>query len=237
MGGQAAPDDDEEENEMAERPNSDRTLTTDRNEQPGPEPGRRRAPKWKELPANGTHVLLLASLVIGAAMAPARADDAEVRRELEAAYARRSQALMARDAGALIRFFEEKTTPDYRLKAPQGQLTHQERIDRLKAGNTPWGAPGDDRPVVIRVTIDKLTVQGVEALAMASISQARNVTDPKVTGDASEKAHEMVNHLSSRDAWVKTATGWKLKLQEVLDNTLTLDGKPFTPPSAAPPKQ
>jgi hypothetical protein len=139
------------------------------------------------------------------------------------------------DSSALIRFFEENTTPDYRLKAPQGQLTHQERIDRLKAGNYPWGPLRDDRPTIIKVTIDKLTVQGDEA--MASISQSRTVTDPKVTGDATGKPHEMVTHATSRDTWVKTAMGWKLKLQEVLDNKLTLDGKPFTPPSAEPPKQ
>jgi hypothetical protein len=175
--------------------------------------------------------LIVSVLVASVAglLTPVLADDAAVRRELEARYAELAQALKAKDSTALQQFAERWTTPDFVSNGPRGTQTRQQMLDQLKDAKEPW-----EPSSVVHLTITKLTVEGDRAIALIEYHGEGTVKNPRFTGDASGKPHTLVERGTGRDTWVKTDMGWKGKLHEELSATYMLDGKPFTPPAPPP---
>jgi Domain of unknown function (DUF4440) len=173
-------------------------------------------------------IVLVSLAFLVSLVTPVLADDAAVRKELEARYAELAQALKAKDRTLLQQFAEQATTPDFVSKGPRGTQTRQQMIDQLKDAKQPW-----EPSRVVHLTITKLTVEGDQAIALIDYHNEGTVSDPRFTGDASRKPHMLVERGTGRDTWAKTDTGWKAKLHEELTAAYTLDGKPFTPP--APP--
>ena len=149
-------------------------------------------------------------------------EDAAVRRELEAAYARLAAAYEKKDADA----FMLDRTPDFTAKSHFGPVAGfqqvrsgvQRRMERIQRVN------------FLRLHIRELSVRGTEAVAVTSQEFSRLVTDRE------GKEHTVVSTGTvQRETWVKTGAGWKMKsLEELEPGTQTVDGKPFERPGPPP---
>src|ERR1051326_8436344 len=120
------------------------------------------------------------------AWAPARSDDASVRRELQAIYARYEQSIKAPTSAALIQWIEQYVTPDALNVMPGGQQqTRQQLLDAVRDAN--W----ERRPTSSKGKITKLTVNGNRATVMYTDSMTVRTSDPRATHDPKGRPHTL----------------------------------------------
>ncbi len=120
-----------------------------------------------------------------------------VRRELEAVFAERVNAVKNKDAEAQI----AQVSPDYSATQPNGQTLNYEQI----VGYMRRGVEQIQSVVDLSIIIENLTVNGNEAIvdARQKFSRTQKLRDGKV--------HDIVTGVLQRETWVKTAEGWKLR--------------------------
>ena len=137
-----------------------------------------------------------------------------VRRELEAVFAKRVQAVKSIDATAQI----DLISPDYSATEPGGQTLNYEDIKNyIRRGAAQFVEVGD-----LTITIESLTARGQEAVVEARqyFPRTQRLRDGKI--------HNVVSTVLQTETWVKTAVGWKLKaVSNEREKTVTVDGKPL----------
>jgi len=69
-------------------------------------------------------------------------------------------------------------------------------------------------------TIEKMEIKGNTARVITQEELAVTMVD------AQGKPHKVVSKATTRDTWVKTPQGWKVKMTEILDEQTTIDGRP-----------
>jgi hypothetical protein len=153
----------------------------------------------------------------------ARADEAGVEKELAAIYARFDRAAEAKDSGPLQRLIQEKTTPDGIVQRPGFTDTREEWIRRVKASQAHWQPARQ-----AHTTIDRLTIQGAEATALASVRMSIVSTLPVFTHDPTGKPHTFVTLYTNRDVWRNTPAGWKRKRTQNVRFKRFMDGRLVT---------
>ncbi len=159
-------------------------------------------------------------MLAAAALAPAlRADEASVRRELEALYAQEARLLKQGERYESKRFLLDHTTSDYRLKMESGKMVDREDA----AANLEEGLMAAARFTGQEFRILKLTVKGDEAVVLYKDRTTA------IIGDAQGNEHKLVNMSNTRDTWVKTPDGWKTRLTEILSSKTLVDGKEIKP--------
>jgi hypothetical protein len=143
------------------------------------------------------------SLVICVSAVPAApAKDAAVRTALQARYDMLARAFRKKDSRALM----AGLTGDFTEKRDGQTLSRKQweaEIAQILAGTRSVSR--------MAFKIDRLTVKGASAVAVAKLSLARSVTTPE--GPRSQSLTR-----TSRDTWVKTSAGWRLKRMEVLSS-------------------
>jgi hypothetical protein len=161
-------------------------------------------------------VALLAGL-IPSSRAQKPADGRDARRELEAKYAKVSEAYRKKDIGA----FMENKTPDFTGKSLNGVVRTREqveagvrqRMERIRKLN------------YLKIKIEKLTVGDGVAVAITSQEFSRVVADAQ--GVERTVVSKGTRH---RDTWVKTPAGWKMKsVEELTQGREIVDGRDATP--------
>ena len=146
------------------------------------------------------------------AQAEASSDEA-VRAALEAAYARNREALLARDAAAVLAL----RTGDFSVATPDG-ATHNaaEMADftrNLLANVERWEALSFDIGAIVR--------QGDEAAAEVRQQSIRLMRRPE------GKIQRVENMVTQRETWVSTAEGWKIRrVDNIRDQRVIIDGVP-----------
>ena len=134
------------------------------------------------------------------------------RRELEAQYAMIQRAYRGRNPYAVFQLM----TPDYTwkrvgmpiLSRRGAQQTLHEWLGRLRAVKG------------VAARIERVSVSGGSALVL------RTATLAAVVADQAGRAHDLVSTETSRDSWVKTRAGWRLRHTETLRSSASVDGHP-----------
>jgi hypothetical protein len=147
------------------------------------------------------------------------AQDNALRKDFEALYAKRDKAFKAKDAD----FMNSLLAEDYTEKDDAGKIKN--RAQAVEETNGMVAAMKEVSSLATKVESVK---QGKdENEAIVEISDAGRVT---MTGSDGQ-LHLIEAKGKSRDTWVRTGGGWKLKYHEVVESSGTVDGKPAQQPS------
>ena len=163
--------------------------------------------------------------------APTRADDSEVRKQLETIYDQYTQSLLAKDTGPLRHWYEQHLAADALEISTENQRRNRQQIlDEIQQAQKMW-------PLAKESTgkIDQITMVGGDAIVWFSSRVVRSVPDPQDTPASPHPPHEAVLLMSGRDTWVKGPDGWRCPLSVNLTFRATLDGKPLPLPGTTPP--
>lgn len=139
--------------------------------------------------------------------------DDSVRKELEAVYAKRDQALKDKN----FDFMLSQEAEDYTEKSKDGKVMNKEQAD---------AAAEDVKKMVVAVSEESSKIESVkegdDGEYIVEISDQGKLTIKGPDGNN----HEVEGHGRSRDTWVKTEAGWKIKAHEEIESTITIDGQP-----------
>ena len=150
--------------------------------------------------------ILVSILIMGSFVA---AQDDSVRKELEAVYAKRDQAIKARDAD----FLKSLLAADYKEKDKDGKITN--RTDVTNSFD--------------KSAADKDITEVSSASKIESIKQGRDANEAIVetsltlnmTAMMNGQPHQLQVNVKSRDTWMRNETGWKMKFSENVDAAMT----------------
>ena len=150
--------------------------------------------------------ILVSILIMGSFVA---AQDDSVRKELEAVYAKRDQAIKARDAD----FLKSLLAADYKEKDKDGKITN--RTDVTNSFD--------------KDAADKDITEVSSASKIESIKQGRDANEAIVetsltlnmTAMMNGQPHQLQVNGKSRDTWMRNETGWKMKFSENVDAAMT----------------
>ena len=138
--------------------------------------------------------------------------DAQVRREIEAAYAKLATAVETKDFAA----FQALRVPEFATIPPDGVPSSAPRMAERARGLLERIQP----PITTTNDILELTVRGDDAIATVRQEFTRMQT---VDGTA----HEIHSEVTQRETWTRTSDGWKLAfVDEVRDHVTLVDGQP-----------
>jgi ketosteroid isomerase-like protein len=161
-------------------------------------------------------LMIVAGLVIVAATASAKGNDASVRRSLQMRYEAFTRAFQKKDASA----WKAMLTADYEVKQPDEPV-----MDRARAEKDMTGAMMSMDGIRWKRTIEKLNVSGDCAVATV-----RGRLTATTTGRDGSK-HKMRFDGLTRDTWVLSGAEWKIRLSELLESRMLIDGKQAGPPA------
>jgi hypothetical protein len=162
-----------------------------------------------------TNILIFVLLSTSASGAFARADDGKVRKEIEAAYAKRDKGYKDKDADAI----ESVEAPDFKAKSKGGNTVERAQVD---AGLVQL-LPSIKEIRTLSTSVDKVTPGAGPDEFIVSTTGRGDFTLVGPDG----AAHQIVAATKTRDVWVHTKDGWKIKLQEEIETSTLLDGKPL----------
>lgn len=141
----------------------------------------------------------------------ARADD---KSDINALYAKLSQAFKAKDTKGIVAL----GTPDFTSKMPGRPAMDMKASEQgMDEG---FKAMKSMDQVVMKP--DKITIKGKTAVVMGHYSFKATVMGPK------GKTQTMTDQGTSKDVLAKTPKGWLFKSTETLTSHQMLDGKPFS---------
>ena len=141
------------------------------------------------------------------------AGERQMRTEIEALYARRDQAFTAKDNS----FEKSLWTDDYTSKNKEGKISTRKEAE----------AESDAAAAMIK-EVQKIETkveevkEGANGEVTVMISAAGSIV---LTLEGQE--HKVEGESKSRDIWVKTSPGWKIKSHEVLESSRTVDGQKY----------
>jgi len=150
---------------------------------------------------------LLAVVAVRIALADKRAA-----REIRAQYARTVQYSKQKNVEGLLR----QMAPDFLYKAKNGNVMNKQMVEQAMRAQYALIQSVDKRTT----TIKKMEIKGNTARVITQEELAVTMVD------AQGKPHKVVSKATTRDTWVKTPQGWKVKMTEILDEQTTIDGKP-----------
>lgn len=159
--------------------------------------------------------LLCAAGFVAAAIV-ASADDAAVKKALDAKYDAFGKAFLAKKADVIGKM----TTPDFTY-TPFGQkaMNAKQTIALLKQQMAML--PSEGGTVTTKIT--KLTVKGNTAVAETTGEMTMKMTDPQ------KNDHTMVAKGTSVDTWRKVGSDWKMCKIVEKSSEMTIDGQKFDP--------
>jgi ketosteroid isomerase-like protein len=165
---------------------------------------------------------LAAILSICILSSPVRADD---KREIEEGYKKLVAAFKARSVDAL----KAVTTDDFTMKMPGQVLSTEETMKQIRQS---FGMMSESPKFTM--TIDKIAMKAKSAEVHSTGNMTVDIVDASGAYGKKGAKHSTVYIETSKDIWVKTGKGWKMKVTESLSEKMMLDGKPFNP--SAPPR-
>jgi hypothetical protein len=171
--------------------------------------------------------VVLAVVALVAGVGRVAADEATVRREIEAQYARLAKANEAFDLKAVLAF----RTPDFHSVGPDGRVLDAETMadysKRFMEDNKP--------PLRARFTLRSISISPNETVAVVTVFQ-----EVSRQREFEGKPRTVETDVVQDETWVKTGKGWLLKsVANVRDQKRFVDGKRVDPtkpydPDAAP---
>lgn len=152
-------------------------------------------------------LLSLVTLCSLSALADKRAEQ-----QIRAEYAKTVRFTKQKNVEGLLR----QMTPDFLYKTKEGQILSKQAVELLIRQDF-----ARIQTVHLRTTqIQSIQVTGNIARAVTRERTVFTATDPQ------GKPTKMDIRATTRDTWVKTPQGWRVKMTEVLDEQRFVDGKP-----------
>jgi ketosteroid isomerase-like protein len=158
----------------------------------------------------------MAALALTGVSGVARADDATVKKELNALFGKFAAAFKKKDVKTAMSFF----APDYTateggrtLTRAQVEAQTTEAMARLKSVDA------------LAWDIQKLTTKGNEATTEALETMSATILDSQGQMGPKGETHKIKDVERTRDRFVKSPKGWLLKHSETLSAEITIDGK------------
>lgn len=148
-------------------------------------------------------VLLLLTSTSGA--------DKRAERQIRAEYAKTVQYSKQKNVDGLLR----QMMPDFLYKTAKGQVMNRQMVEMAMREQFRLMQSIQKRTT----TIKKMEIKG---------DTARVTTEEELAFtfvDAQGKPHKAYSKATTRDTWVKTPQGWKVKMTESLSETTYVDGK------------
>lgn len=168
--------------------------------------------------ARSITLVWLAALAMSSGLV-ARADNSAVKRELAARYDEFTAAFKQKNVDKMMAI----TAPGFTMKMPRNQTADAARA-RVLLQQAITLVQSISK---VNTRIDKLSVQGGQAIATVTQTMAA-----KMTGQ-DQKPHAVTTTSVSRDTWVKSKKGWLMKSTESISEKSTVDGK-FVGPQGTP---
>ncbi len=141
-------------------------------------------------------------------------NNTQLRKEIEDIYAKRNEAIKKKD----FDYLKSQESDDYTEKSDDGTIKNRQQAD----------AEADQLFTIVREVKEYSTkVESVKE------GKDRNEVVVEISDNGrltivmpDNKAHEMFGRGRSRDLWVRSQQGWKLKHHEDLGSYVEIDGKP-----------
>ncbi len=159
--------------------------------------------------------MLLALLLASSLQVPViAAQSSSTRREIQAQYDRQAQAFMSGDLDAI----SAQMAPDYTAEWNGRSINREQWLATARRIITMVRYHGQVTNTILRFT-------GEGSRATARVSQVASVN---IQG--SKGQHHIVSRSTSRQTWVHTSDGWKIRHVALLSMRATVDGKPVNLP-------
>jgi hypothetical protein len=87
----------------------------------------------------------------------------------------------------------------------------------------------------LTMTVDKMSIKGKTAEVRSTGNMTADIVDTVGSFGAKGATHKLTDIAVSKDTWVKTDKGWKIKVSESISEKTTVDGRPINmmaPPGA-----
>ncbi|MGQ9738758.1 MAG: nuclear transport factor 2 family protein [Armatimonadota bacterium] len=152
-------------------------------------------------------VMWLALMLI---VSPSSADK-RAERQIRAEYAKTVQYMKQKNLEGLLR----QMTPDFLYKTPKGEVMNKQMVEMAMREQFRLMRSVQNRTT----TIKKMEFKGNTVLVTTEEELAFTFAD------AQGKPHKAYTKATTRDTWVKTPQGWKVKMTESLSETTYIDGK------------
>jgi hypothetical protein len=137
---------------------------------------------------------------------------AEVRKAIQAAYARGDAAMAKKDANTILSLY----APDYEQTGLKGQKTTLAQAKQI----IPMVFQ-QAQTIQSKTTIQKFSMKGKEAVVTVKQRATLTAMNPQT-----QKTAKVVIDETSEETWTKTAKGWQMKRSKTLAEQQTVDGKP-----------
>ncbi|MDW8103709.1 MAG: nuclear transport factor 2 family protein [Armatimonadota bacterium] len=159
-----------------------------------------------------TTVLLPILLVFAVACPPSALADKRAEQQIRAEYEKTVRYTRQKNVDGLLR----QMTADFLYKTKEGQILNKQTVELLIRQDF-----ARIRTINLRTTqIQRIQITGNTARV---VTRERTVfTAPDVQG----KPQKVDIRATTRDTWVKTPQGWRVRMTEVLDEQRFVDGKP-----------
>ncbi|MGV3618984.1 MAG: nuclear transport factor 2 family protein [Fimbriimonas sp.] len=158
--------------------------------------------------------LLSIPLVLLTSGAQAQADP---KKQLQAIYTELDGYLVKKQVDKAERLMTQYGHPDFvYIRADGRRQTYKECMAEMKASMGPA-----TKMLKSRTRIVKAATKGSTVLVDTNGEWAMNMPGPD------GKAHTFAGVTKTKDTWVKTPGGWKMKEVKTLSEKMTMDGKPF----------
>jgi hypothetical protein len=137
------------------------------------------------------------------------AQDDALRKEFEALYAKRDEAFKSKDAG----FIKSLLADDYTAKGKGGNV--KSRADEIRATDEMF-------PNIKEVPIFVTKVEGVKQGKDENEAIVETSNTGKIVFVAPDgQTHRITGKGKSRETWIRTGAGWKIRYSEDLESTVT----------------
>lgn len=137
--------------------------------------------------------------------------DKRAERQIRAEYAKTVQYMKQKNLEGLLR----QMTPDFLYKTPKGEVMNKQTVEMAMREQFRLMKSVQKRTT----TIKKMEFKGNTVLVTTEEELAFTFAD------AQGKLHKAYTKATTRDTWVKTPQGWKVKMTESLAETTYIDGK------------
>ncbi|GIV21118.1 MAG: hypothetical protein KatS3mg023_2869 [Armatimonadota bacterium] len=156
-------------------------------------------------------VLLALSLVLMVVTVRIALADRRAERQIRAEYDKTVFYAKQKNVEGLLR----QMAPDFLYRTKRGEILNKQMVEAMMRAQYAQIKSVDKRTT----RIQKMDIKGNTARVTTQEEIAVTIVD------AQGKPHKVVSRATTRDTWIRTPQGWKVKMTEVLDEETFIDGK------------
>lgn len=159
----------------------------------------------------GKSARLAVALLLLFAFAHVTLADRRAERQIRAEYDKTVRYAKQKNVDGLLR----QMTPDFLYKTRDGQVLNKQTVEMIMRQEYARYKSVDKRTTAIK----RMVIRG---------NTARVTTEERIAVtvlDSQGRLRKVDNRATTRDTWVKTPQGWKVKMTEILDEATFIDGK------------